>query len=265
LGEAAAQLAKAGGITWIRADVNFVSFQTTYAAAQKYGISVIGILDYSTVAWNSAFTLDDWKQAVQKAQKMYPSIHKWEIWNEPTVTAYQLGYMDGSARHYVDLLQAAYKILKAGDSKSVVLGLGGGQIGYGADPVFARTVFSLGGGAFMDAISIHAYAPQLNIGKSWDDYKQLWTKELEQYKKLGKPFWVTETGLESNQPTEAGQATFLASCYTFFKEQGGAAFIWYQLGDYSADGSLHMWGLLRIDLTTKPSYTQYSTILKTST
>jgi len=255
LDEDRARLVSQAGIKWVRTDVTFdTTFHTTYAIAKKYKINLIGVLDTDTFSSTPSFTLDDWRGAVAKSQNSYPLVRVWEIWNEPTLTENQLGYMDGTPQHYYDMLKAAYEILKA-KSSVIVLGLGGAQLGYYKDLPFARAVFSLGGGAYMDAISIHAYPYYLNIGQDWNYYKQLWTTELAEYQQFGKSFWITETGIQSNQKTEADQASYLKTSYDFFMQQGVSAYVWYQLIDYQiSDNSWHMWGVVRIDLTVKPSY-----------
>jgi len=262
--ESKAKLVTQARIAWIRTDVQLSSdFHNAYSVASRNRINIVGILDYDTLNWNSSFTLQDWKSAVAKAQSAYPLIHVWEIWNEPTLPKYRLGYMDGSPQHYVDLLRSAYETLKAGDAQATVIGLGGVLLGRPGDLDFAKAVFADGGNAVMDAYSVHAYPGDLNIGKNWEYYNQLWTQELQQYKAFGKPLWVTETGLESTQLTEADQSEFLTKSYSFFVQQGASAFIWFQLKDYyGSDGTFVACGLVRVDMTTKPSYVTYRNCIK---
>ncbi len=226
------------------------------------GISIIGILDWSLFGDGSLghpipFTVADWQDAVARAQEAYPAIHVWEIWNEPTVEQYQVGYMDGSPQHYFDLLRSAYETLKAKDPSAQILGLGGAQLGHSYDLQFAMDVFALGGGSYMDAISIHAYPYQLNLGVTWDYYAGLWHDELQQYKALGKPFWVTETGLKSNQHCEADQTDYLIKSQSFFRQEGASAYVWYMLNDYST-GS---YGLLNPNNTPKSSYYAFENLV----
>jgi len=114
----------------------------------------------------------------------------------------------------------------------------------------------------MDAISIHAYPYELNVGRDWSYYQGIWSNELQQYKQFGKPFWITETGLQSTQLSEADQANYLKTAYTFFQAQGASGFIWYQLRDYP--GASDTLGLLRADESPKPSYTTYKAVIKAS-
>lgn len=269
LDENAARMAKQAGVNWIRAGVGYDSagtrFAKTYSTAQQMGLQIIGIVSYWTVEADPSYTssvdsfkLQDWERAVAYAQTVYPSIRVWEIWNEPTCSKYHYGYMDGTPEHYLDLLKSAYTILKTQDPSSTILGLGGAQLGVSSDLDFAKAVFSLGGAAFMDAISIHAYPYELNTGKTWTYYEQMWASELAQYGSYGKPLWVTETGLTSNQTSESDQADYLQKSYSFFKQSNVLVFSWYVLADdnqsVSAEGA---WGLLRPDLTPKQSYTVY--------
>jgi hypothetical protein len=260
-GTTMAGLVSQTGVTWIRADVTFQQvFQTTYALASSYRINIIGVLDYWTLNWNGTFTLNDWKNAVTKAQATYPLITVWEIWNEPTLAEYQLGYQDGTPQHYANLLSSAYAILKSGNPKSTILGLGGSILLRSEDLSFAQSVVSLG--APMDAISIHAYPSYLNNGTNWGYYNQSWSNELAQYKEFGKPFWVTESGLPSDQMSEDDQVAFLRNGYQFFQAQGATAFVWFDLIDHVTHDWTADLGLLRLDMTPKPSYYAFADLNK---
>jgi hypothetical protein len=256
-----AELLREAGVKWIRSDVDFGStFSNTYAISRVYGLNIIGILDYSLVGYNASFTLRDWKILVARAQRTYPLIRVWEIWNEPTLPQFQVGYMDGNPRHYVGLLRSAFRILRANDPSAKILGLGGAQLEHQADIEFAKAIFALGGGAWMDAISIHAYPYQLNIGRAWNYYEELWHEELQQYKALGKPFWITETGLQSSQHSEVDQANFLLESSQLFGREGASAYVWYMLNDYVSTSSMVTYGLLTIHDAPKSSYSAFKSL-----
>lgn len=268
LDQKSTSLLKQANITWIRAVVVFNSrFQNTYALASKHGLSIIGQLNDETFNDNASFTLNDWTKTVTKAKDQFPLIRIWEIWNEPTLSKYQLGYMDGSPDHYLDLLKSAYQILKTANPKNELIGLGGTQIGIAKDLIFSDAVFSKGGAAFMDGISVHAYPEYPVPGQSWDYYQQVWNRDLQQLSKFQKPVWVTETGVESNRngSTEASQATFLKNDYQFFQQHGAYAFIWFQISDYyESDNSIATFGLMRTDGSLKPAFYTYSSLLTNS-
>jgi len=256
-GESEAKSTKDAGVAWIRTDIGIAQRVTqTYSVARAAGLSIVGIVSYWTVDNPDSFTLQNWENAIQTVQSAYPGIRVWEVWNEPTCSKYQHGYMDGTPQRYFDLLRSAYTILKARDPTATVLGIGGAQLGKDRDRDFTSSVFSLGGGAYMDALAIHAYPYELNAGKTWDYYKQLWLGELSYYAQFGKPLWVTETGLRSDQTSESEQASYLEMSYSFFKRPEIVAYFWYVLTD-SSDGP---WGLLRLDLSAKPSYFSYYNI-----
>lgn len=234
---------------WVRTEVSFDSqFSNMYRLAQKYGLQIIGILDDMTMG-SKPFTLADWTKSVRKAQSQFKSIHVWEIWNEPTI--YQLSYMDGTPERYTDLLKSAYSVLKSGDRNCVVLGLGGVRLYDSGDLGFSKQVFALGAGAYMDAISLHAYAKKLNLGWVWSDYESLWTQQLQQFRQLGKAFWITETGFNYNQLNEKDQSDFLSLSYRFFMNNGAVAYVWYQLIDYRGS---EINGLISANMTQRRAY-----------
>jgi len=170
--------------------------------------------------------------------------------------------MDGTPQRYFDILKVAYTVLKAHDSTLTILGMGGAQLGVNRDLNFTSAVFSLGGGAYMDALAIHAYPYELNAGKTWDYYMQLWSEQLQQYAQFGKPLWITETGLRSDQTSESDQADYLSASYSFFEAHGIKGFIWYEMTDDGAAGDISVgpWGLLHNDLTPKLSYGTYRSL-----
>jgi hypothetical protein len=257
-----AQMAKTAKIGYLRSDITFdARFQTLYTLAQKYGLSIIGILDYQTLNSRKSFTLNNWRETVTKAQKTYPLISVWEIWNEPTLAKYQVGYMDGKPQHYFDMLKVAYEVLKAKNPEYKILGLGGAQLGVSQDYPFAESVFTLGGGSYMDGLSIHAYPYSLNSGQTWSYYSQLWATELAKYKQFNKPIWVTETGVQSGQMTESSQSEYLSNSWAFFLSQGVRGYVWYELRDYQdSTGATVSFGLLHADNSIKLSYSTYSTL-----
>lgn len=257
-----ALMTKNASIQFVRADVTFdTTFQNIYSLSNSNSLKLIGILDYQTLNYNSSFTLTDWNNTVKKAQQTYPTIHVWEIWNEPTLSKYQLGYMDGTPQHYLVLLQSAYSILKTGDPAAIVLGIGGAQFGVSKDRNFTASVFYLGGGNYMDGLSFHAYPYNLNIGQTWGYYQDIWTQDIQYYSQFGKPLWLTETGLQSTQNSEADQTIYLNESYNFFKQNGMKSYTWYQLNDYYSNITLKAWGILRTDYTAKPSYYTYQTLI----
>jgi len=263
LGDSGGKLARDAGVRWIRSDVTFDDrFKSIYSLSQAYGLNIIGILDYQTLKMPSfkpsRYGLEGWAKIVNQAQANYPAISVWEIWNEPTLSQNRFGYMDGSPQHYFDMLKSAYQILKAGNAECTVLGLGGAQFGSSGDYPFAQTVFSLGGDMYMDGISVHAYPYQLNSGQTWGFYRDLWTNEFSKYKNFGKPIWLTETGLKSDQMSESDQATYLDNSYRLFQGLGAVVYTWYQIKDYdSSNGTPVTYGLARVDYAPKPAYVTY--------
>lgn len=194
-----------------------------YDPAVKDKMPMLGILmgDFIWAGpgapYKAGWTLDDWNSAVQAAVEQYPEIHIWEVWNEPGLYGTPLrtipqekGYFMGDAGNYLEMLKSAYGIIKKHSSSDTVIGLGGAGLfrpnNYVAkcETDFAQSVCGNGGLNFMDAISVHAYTAMQHLlteGHSWssETLAQVWSNNLDAYEKLaGKPIWVTEVGLPSN-------------------------------------------------------------------
>jgi len=247
---AEAQLLAKSNITWVSCDVTFNSsdisqWNQVYSLAQRYHLSVLGILDQHLMNYNNTFTLSNWSNAVTQAVVDFGNVVKtWEIWNEPNFSDNALGYFDGSPQSYVTMLQTAFNDIKAIAPSDTVIGLGGMPL-YDSENItidfytqqalsWAGQVVQLGGMNYCDAIAVHAYP--------YGQYYQLiqgslFTSNLKQYEQLcpGKPVWVTEAGQESQSTTwnatETDQSTFLAQSYSLFQGQDVKAYIWYELND----------------------------------
>jgi hypothetical protein len=193
--------------------------------------------------YSNSFTLTDWSNAVKQAVDEFGSVVKtWEIWNEPNY-GNDLGYFNGTAQAYVNMLETAYHDIKESAPSDTVIGLGGmplydsenQTINFYTQQAFAwaTQVVQLGGMSFCDAISVHAYPygqyyPEI-AGASFTSY-------LQKYEQLcNEPVWVTEVGQESSSTTwpasETQQSTFLSQSYSMFQGLGVKAYIWYELDD----------------------------------
>lgn len=264
---------RASGIAWIRTDVNFWPGFSQFLSNLS-GENFIGILDYETMGvvssssypgncvLNCNWTLSDWAGNVSEAVNDYPQIHAWEIWNEPQIQHYQSGYLNGNPLTYFNMLKAAYEIIKSHNSTDTVLCLGGDNIyywGYSSqylpDLQWADQLWSYGAGNYCNGISLHAYTGSTyllsEIPTDWtgnrinETIQQIFSQALNSYETLtGKPIWITETGIPSNNSLEmptpavyptlnnsvARQSLFLTQAFTFFLSQSDVkAVFWYNL------------------------------------
>ena len=216
-----------------------------FEKAQKNNLTLVGTLGPITMNYKN-FNLSSWNQTVNDVVHTYGSkVVAWEIWNEPTYNNSYLGYYQGTAQQYYDLLRSAYAIIKSQYPNATVLGLGGlplytsseGPISgttwvqYSLD--FAQQVVALGGMNYCDAISLHFYP----YGPYVPNTGLFCQQTMGAYQSLtgNKPVWITETCLEEYSPfwasSQQEQANFLSTSYNLFKNSEVKAYFWYELCD----------------------------------
>lgn len=222
------------------------------------GSKILAIIDHNTINQIGGLPcgvdatrppLEDlatWEKVVDCVTKRYKGkISAYEIWNEPTVDIFKLGYQDGSAEHYFNMLKSAYAIIKRNDPSALVIGLGGVDIyAGGADAAtrlkaskdFARAVADLGGKNYADAISVHGYGWDACNTAIWNAY----IENIDYYKNLwGKDVWMTETGQRSG--LACSQAQYIDYAYAAFINSGISKVFWFALYD-TADGAFGVSG-----------------------
>lgn len=118
-------------------------------------------------------------------------IKAYEIWNEPNESKFNAS--GASAADYASLLKDVYTTIKSIDSEALVLGMAYS----GADMTYANEVLNAGGGAYMDAFSLHpynkVYLPEDRL--RYDVAKA--RAKLNSYGYSGTPIWITEHGYYS--------------------------------------------------------------------
>lgn len=190
------------------------------------------------------FTLDDWRQIVRcVAHEFAGRISAYEIWNEPLLSNSILGYEDGSAAHYFDLLRVAYAEIKAADPAATVLALGGSDVYAGGEQdrlaqmrAFSTDLVAMGARQFADAISLHAYPWGRFDDAVWTSYRQ---EVGFQEGTWGKPVWITETGQRATD--SATQTDYMNSAYSVFEQAGVGHLFWFSITD-QPDGAFGMRG-----------------------
>ncbi len=215
----------------------------------QMGVKVLAILDYELFDYGD-FTLVEWEQEVTTAVTMAPDMPAWEIWNEPNLPQFQMGYMDGTPERYVDILQVAYEAIKSENPNALVVGPG---LFTGWGPVnldWLQSIIDLGALDYLDVVSIHLYYYDVTQNQAI----------LNQAKSMvgTKPIWVTEIGAESAYGEDA-QNTYLQE--NFDPQTGLTAdkLFWYELADKTGEGST--FGLARADYTYKPAYYSFRALL----
>ncbi len=216
----AIQIALNSGIKCFRSDVILnQSNELAVANIINEGGSYLGILDYDTVgdrpspsgcASGCNWTLNTWNQSVAEAVAAYPGVNTWEIWNEPLVQEFSGGYENGSALNYFNMIKSASAIIKSKNPNATIVCFGGADVypisSASEEYAFYKQVWDYGAAQYCDAISLHAYSiPYYNFDQNIGGGTTL-AKEynftLGLYENLtGKPIWITETGIASNNFT----------------------------------------------------------------
>lgn len=273
------ELIKDAGFGWIRDEVYWSEvekekgvfrFPPDYdhylQAAQARGIQVLLILDFGNALYSGmekgAPATDVERQAFarycgQVVRRYKPfGVRHYEIWNEPNASTFWRPRPNPG--DYAKLLGAAYKSCKDADPGATVLGCSTS----GTDLDFIGRVLDAGSGRFMDAVSFHPYCAPLPPEKKLP-------QDISKLKSLapGKPLWISEFGYPTHT-AEAGvdeetQANYLVRAFLLSRASPSIERVsWYDFqndGEDRADAE-HNFGLVRKDLTPKPSFGAFKTM-----
>jgi hypothetical protein len=222
-------LIKEAGVKWIRVDITAPrwhrEFEPFVEAAHARGIKVLAMLGPFIVEQNPNFTLADWESAVHDVIEIFgQQVDAWEVWNEPNLASFYLGYIDGSPEHYTNILKSTYRIVKAYRANVPVLFGGVAQTENCTG--FITECWELGAANHCDVFNFHLYS----IAQSQ------WLAEAAVITNP-KPIWITETGANSLQNGTETQASRLEVLRTHFQENMAKYRIqkvfWYCWMDYA--------------------------------
>jgi hypothetical protein len=289
----------AAGIGWVRIDFVWSNVETAPGvfdwsvydalvnAAAARGVSIYATLAY-TPAWAThgpatTGVPDDpatWADFCARAAQRYAfSIQYWGMWNEPNLSKFWSGtrqqYIDDILIPGADAIHGANKAAKVGGPE--LAHVSSTQWYYWLRDVLGQAA------AHLDFVSHHVYdsdgngavTGRLNASTPFGGDPGLWTiidpsvKEvLQDAGWWGKPFWLTETGWESAQVSEPGQAAYYTGLLDdWFTGAGGRGWIsqifFYEIED-PPDGS-STWGVLRSDGSEKSSYVAYENFITAHT
>ncbi len=214
------------------------------------------------------------------ARRWAGKVAAYEVWNEEDAPLWWAGAPDPAA--YTRLLQASYDAVKSADSHAAVV-LGGLT---GNDYSFLQGVYAAGGKGYFDAVGVHTdtacntSSPDLVLrdanGRldpdSFLGYREVHATELANGD--DKPIWMTETSWRTTSATcaeglfagqgpggisDAQQARYLSEAYHCLAEDPYVQVaLWFPIVD---DGVVTS-GLLRSDLSRKPSYAAMRAIVE---
>lgn len=270
----AAFLARRAGVRWVRQGFDWgkvepepgrwewTRYDASRRAADREKLLTLGLLAY-WAGWSKPFTpegylqFDDYARAVVSR---YPEVTAWEVWNEPNIF-----YWKGTPEQYAVLLRSVTPAIHAANPKAKVLGMATAF----SDVPFIRRV--LDAGARPDIVSVHPYrggAPDVPSKLlQFDGGKEPHTmaEETRGVKTAieDRPLWFTEVGWWSAEGgvSEQTQADYLARTYAISLAGGAAKIFWYAFIDAGTQPGYDQdhFGLLRPDLSPKPSYAAYAT------
>jgi hypothetical protein len=288
--ELASQLdrVRASGIGWVRIDFIWAVVQPKagtwdwrlYDAIAKVA-NARGIKVYATLAYTPAWATDgpeltgvprdpqDWSTFCYQAARRYrKTITYWGMWNEPNLPR----FWSGSRADYVDfILRPGAVAIHAGNPAAKVGGPDLAHVTTGsADWYNWLRLTLLEAGGDLDVITHHVYdsdgsrgvTSKLDASTPFANRPSLWDvvppSVREVLKTTGwyrvKPFWLTETGWESDRVSEDRQAAYLGGLlgdwFGVNRDWVDKVFF-YELKD--APGSF-TFGVLRSDGNPKPSY-----------
>jgi polysaccharide biosynthesis protein PslG len=264
---------------------DFSFYDPLVAQAQTDGIPIIAILAYS-VKWASptdpsaqdpsAFSfyppdVGDFTDYVSTLVSRYPSIHSWEVWNEPNGPSFWLPKPD--VAQYSQLLRQTYATIKTlhPDDQVILGGLTPGFPGVTSGTTispedFLAGVYQNAGKDYFDVVGFHPYNP----GTDPDKYLQTYVTNLYEVmaanNDASKKILVSELGWYAGTAplavSEDTQALYLTRAYNIlYNLEFVGGYYWYHLKDHTSvpqptDPELN-YGLYRWDGTPRAAATSF--------
>ena len=222
------------GAKWVRFDFNWALIQPDAAdaynwertdaiveAAQRHGLYVLGIIDY-TPGWARSSVCPESDKCEPAKSKQFATfaravshrykekgLHYWEIWNEPNNP--QFWQPRSNPQRYAELLKDASKELRAEDKDAYIITAGLSpqattENSY-APADFLRAVYGAGVKDSFDAVADHPYTfpitPKNQVEHAWNQMASL-SYGLRQIMvnngDAGKKIWITEFGSPTGGP-----------------------------------------------------------------
>ncbi|HXN57782.1 MAG TPA: NBR1-Ig-like domain-containing protein, partial [Candidatus Angelobacter sp.] len=248
------------------------------AAAQARNIRILATILYTPPwattgpTWTGIPDTAAWMDFCSNAARRYQgAIDYWGVWNEPNSSE----FWSGTRQQYIDLLlKPAADAIHAANPNAQV---GGPALAHvtSADWFDWLDDVLLQAGDHLDFVTHHVYdtggnrkvTSKLNDPTVFGNAPELWSvvppsvrEVLKHAGWFGKPFWLTETGWQSQPVGETLQATYyggmLSDWFTNFHGQTWIDKIFfYEMVDFPPNGTT--WGILHADGTPKPAYNVY--------
>ena len=217
-----------------------------------------------------------WGQFVRKVvERQKGVVDHWIVWNEPDLYTPGLRYtFDGSFEQYAQLLKVAYLNVKEVNPNAKVV-LGGFAYWWDKEhqrppflgpllEVIARDPDRQKNNHYFDIVSVHTYTNPLNSFA-----EPLVMKEILDARGMKKPIWIGESNVipfdDPANPLPSGhfrasldqQAAYIVQAMAMAVAANVERYAVYKATDEKAENDTELWGLIRNDGTTKPSYVAF--------
>ena len=259
-----------GRIQAVEGRWDFSSDDKTVDEFRGIGVDVQGVIAY-TARWASTGDRNskdwlDWARAAPRIDAYADfsaglvahytgRVHLWEIWNEPDIEFWR-----GTSAQYVELFDAAGKAMHRVDPKVTILNGGFAWNRSERNPNLVAEVGASASRANWNVWAFHDYMTFAQMISRTQTNQQAYDVA-----KLDIPIWVNEGGFHTlNAGGEAEQAITLAKKLAAAPSLGLSGYFWYDLLDDGTDPHEpeHHFGLLRSDLSPKPAFFAYKTLVR---
>jgi hypothetical protein len=281
------------GVSWMRIDFIWLLVETEQdvfdwtiydrliADAEARGFQVYAGLG-ATPLWATDGTeargrprseQDWWDFCYRAAARYRGRVAAWGLWNEPNLSR----FWEGSQLEYIEeILLPGAAAVRAADPSALVVGPDLAHLSSGSWDDWLRSCLWYAGDV-LDVVAHHVYPSGTSAGsvleKLNDDGQYPWDPPsvrsvLDDSDWTNRPFWLTETGLESDEAGQDAQSDFYRDLLNALYPSTGAKnwvdrVFFYELADPRADLGLS-WGVLGPlpDLLRKQAFMVYQAFVQ---
>lgn len=281
---------QAGGIEWVRVDVlwslieperdvyDWSIYDDLVDRLESRGLRIYAGLG-STPGWATAGSetngvpdeTSQWREICYLAAQRYAGrVDAWGLWNEPNLSR----FWQGSRQQYIDvILRPGAEAIRLGDPSALVCAPDLAHLSSADwDDWLDATIRAAGD--LLDVVTHHVYPSNgwasevtydLETGGPFPFSPPSVQEVLQRTGWWQRPFWLTETGVESARWGDGRQASFVDELLdewfapTRDYRNWVDRFFFYEMTD-AGDPSTTTWGLLRgpPEFEPKPAYTAYA-------
>jgi polysaccharide biosynthesis protein PslG len=271
---------KAAGIAWIRIDVNWSIIEASKGKpnytdvdrvvnyATSAGLSIYASIG-STPAWANgkkgstypAANAADWKNFISRTIARYKNqIKYWGVWNEPNLKDF---FALGKDIFVQQVLLPAVQAIRAADPSAFIVGPDlSHKTAPGSEWYFWMKYILDNAGGYFDIISHHLYEDlgvyfMYELLEEGDKFIPAVKTIVAESGQGNKPFWITETGWNTNRYSETMQANrYLDMLHARARKNYPEKVFFYEIID-DPRANTGPFGILRSNLQHKPAYDTY--------